>query len=208
MPKRAWLLLLASLLAACGPASDDRGPETDISVSRVLSSQLDPGFARAERVRRFEFPGDHGPHPEYATEWWYFTGNLRDETGRRFGYQLTLFRVGLKPMPPETDSSWRSHQVYMGHLAVSDIDQQAHHSEERFSRAAAGLAGAGGAPLRVWLGPWSLAAAPDSFFPLRLEAAGDDLAIELSLAQGIKPVVLQGDRGLSRKGVQAGNAFL
>jgi predicted secreted hydrolase len=165
----------------------------------------DPGFARALTPRAFEFPTDHGAHPDYATEWWYFTGNLDGDDGRRFGYQLTLFRIGLSPGKPEADSAWRATQMYMGHFAVSDLDTRTHHSSERFARAAAGLAGAEAEPLRVWLGPWSIHAV-GSPFPLRLHASTDDFAIDLTVAAGSKPMVLQGDRGLSRKGPEPGNA--
>jgi predicted secreted hydrolase len=204
---RVILPLVASLLAACGPATE--APDEQAVGTRVdqrMGSVPDPGFARAIEPRAFQFPADHGPHPEYATEWWYFTGNLRSDDGRRLGYQLTLFRVGLKPGMPEADSAWRARQIYMGHLAVSDIEAGRHLSAERFARAAAGLAGARTMPLRVWLGPWSIEGAGVDGFPLRLSAADTDIGIALTLERGERPVVLQGERGLSRKGAAEGNA--
>ncbi len=78
------------------------------------------GFARAEGPRPLAFPADHGPHEDYQTEWWYYTGNLTADTGEHFGYQLTFFRRALAP-PGRTghalDSAWGADQVYMAHLA-------------------------------------------------------------------------------------------
>jgi predicted secreted hydrolase len=93
----------------------------------------------------------------------------------------------------------------MGHLAISDIAGGRHYSAERFARAAAGLAGARVAPFEVWLGPWSLHA-DNSLFPLNVEAQHEDFGLSLQLQSGSKPMVLQGERGLSRKSATLGNA--
>ena len=202
------LTLLAGLLTiACeGPAPDPAASGSGIALSERMAARPDPGFERAIAPRDFRFPTDHGPHETYATEWWYFTGNLSSAEGGRFGYQLTLFRVGLRPGLPTDDSAWRTHQLYMGHLAISDLGQRQHHSAERFSRAAAGLAGAQAEPLRVWLGPWSIHGTPGSTFPLQLRADTDQLSLQLALDAGDKPYVLQGESGLSRKSAAPGNA--
>ena len=144
-------------------------------------------------------------HPEYATEWWYLTGNLQTESGRRFGYQFTLFRVGLRPGEPLKDSAWRTQQIYMGHIAISDAAGARHYSAERFARAAAGLAGVRVAPFEVWLGPWSMRA-NTGLFPLTVSAQNEDIGLSLQLQSGDKPLVLQGERGLSRKSATPGNA--
>ena len=78
------------------------------------------GFARAEHVRPFVFPDDQGPHPEYQTEWWYYTGNLETSTGRHFGYQLTFFRRALTPSVVTRASDWATNQIYFAHFAVTD----------------------------------------------------------------------------------------
>lgn len=205
---RAAILILALLLAACDEPPSSYGEATGtVSVSERMGAPPDPGFRRADRPHVFDFPADHGAHPGYATEWWYITGNLESARGARFGYQFTLFRVGLAPAPPAQDSPWRATQLYMGHFAISDIEGQAHHSSERFSRAALGLAGAETEPLRVWLGSWSLQGDPATgVFPLQLQADTEDFALQLSLQAGSKPRVLQGDQGWSRKGAAPGNA--
>ncbi len=70
-----------------------RGPVVaTLSVAEALSGGRLEGFARAEAPRDFVFPRDHGPHPEFRAEWWYWTGNLRTAEGRHLGFQLTFFR--------------------------------------------------------------------------------------------------------------------
>ena len=200
-------LLLTTLLAACEPGTQAPSPPTaPIAVAQRMAAPPDPGFARALVPRPFVFPDDHGAHPAFATEWWYFTGNLQDDAGRPFGYQLTLFRIGLRPGTAPADSAWRSHQLYMAHLAISDIADRRHHSAERFSRAAAGLAGAHVSPLAVWLGPWSIHSTGERTFPLRLRAQSEGFALDLQIERGPKALVPQGERGLSRKGAAPGNA--
>ncbi|MBV8806103.1 MAG: hypothetical protein JO042_13675, partial [Sinobacteraceae bacterium] len=55
------------------------------------------GFKLAGEPRKFEFPQDHGPHPDFRYEWWYVTGNLDSSSGERFGFELTFFRIALAP---------------------------------------------------------------------------------------------------------------
>ncbi len=177
-----------------------------VSVAEAMGGDT-TGYFRAEAVRSFLFPEDHGPHPGYKTEWWYYTGNLGTEDGRRFGYQLTFFRIALTPpdaVPVARASAWAANQLYMGHFALTDVGGGAFYAFERFSRGAAGLAGAQAAPYRVWLEDWS-AEGPSGAFPMRLRARQDALAIDLTL-RAEKPAVLQGDRGLDRKGPEPGNA--
>jgi predicted secreted hydrolase len=198
-----WPALLTVLLLSACDAPPPAAPA--LRVDEAMGGSPDPGFARALEPRTFRFPQDHAAHPDFATEWWYLTGNLSDENGRRFGYQFTLFRIGLRPGEVVKDSNWRSNQVYMGHLAISDIAAGQHYSAERFARAAAGLAGARAVPFEVWLGPWSLQAGSE-LFPLSLEAQHDGIGLSLQLQPGDKPMVLQGERGLSRKSATPGNA--
>jgi predicted secreted hydrolase len=207
MRLRLLIPLLAWSLYGCSPTpAPSEAESARVSLGTRMAAPPDPGFARAWQPRDFSFPADHGAHPAFATEWWYFTGNLASGDGHRFGYQLTLFRVGLAPGEAVEDSDWRTNQLYMGHLAISDIAARRHHARERFSRAAAGLAGAETAPLRVWLGPWSIRGAPTTLFPLTLSAADPQLGLQLTLEAGDRPMVLQGERGLSRKSAQPGNA--
>ncbi len=121
------------------------------------AGQQDPsGFERAVPGRPIRFPEDHGPHDDFQTEWWYYTGNLTGPAGERFGYQLTFFRRALAPPDQRVTrpSTWAAEQVYLAHFAVTDVAGGRHYGVERISRAAAGLAGAQASPYRVWLDDW------------------------------------------------------
>jgi predicted secreted hydrolase len=163
------------------------------------------GFARALGQVDFRFPRDHGPHPDFQTEWWYYTGNLAAADGRRFGYQLTFFRRALAPGGPERPSDFATNQIYFAHLALTDAAGDRHASFERFSRGAAGLAGATGQPFTVWIENWRAESLSPSGDAVRLTAAQDGLALDLSL-RAAKPIVAHGDAGLSPKSAAPGNA--
>lgn len=201
----AVLILVITGLMYTGGKEDATNGEA--IVSEVMSDQEDiSGYARALEPREFSFPQDHGPHPDFKYEWWYYTGNLETPEGRHFGYQLTFFRIALAPRQIERKSDWATRQLYMAHFALTDVRQKHFYCFERFSRGAAGLAGATVQPFKVWLGDWALTGAEGStVFPLKIAAVQDGVAIELEL-DTIKPVVLQGDNGLSQKGEEAGNA--
>jgi len=174
-------------------------------VAALLGGEDPGGFARATAPREFRFPADHGPHPEFRHEWWYFTGNLRAPGGRRFGYQLTFFRFALLPDPPDRRSRWATNQAYMAHFAVTDAQGNRFHHFERTGRGALGLAGATARPFRVWLDDWSAEGGGSSTLPVRLRADEGGASVDLVLDTA-RPIVPQGDRGLSRKGAAPGNA--
>lgn len=166
----------------------------------------DAGFAKAEAVRSFSFPLDHGPHTRFRSEWWYLTAVLAGEDGREFGIQFTVFRQGIAPVESAQAvaaggaAAWRTGQVYLGHVAVSDVAQRRHLEAERLARGHPSLAGARATPFAVHVEGWRLASVTSAaFWPLRLQAAAADFAIDLTLTGG-KPIVLQGERGFSRKG--------
>ncbi|MCW8858289.1 MAG: carotenoid 1,2-hydratase, partial [Deltaproteobacteria bacterium] len=176
-----------------------------LSVAESLGGETAAGFARAFEPREFQFPRDHGPHPEFKTEWWYYTGNLKSASGRRFGYQLTFFRIALSPQAPSRNSEWATNQVYMAHFALSDPDAGQFHHFERFSRGAQRLAGAEAEPFKVWLENWSATSGTPQSLPMQLSAATGEVSIDLQL-DSAKPIVLQGDAGLSQKSAEPGNA--
>jgi predicted secreted hydrolase len=201
---RLCLLLAACLvLTACEPETPrpDEGPR----VADLLGDADNDGFARALPGRPLVFPADHGPHPDYRAEWWYFTGNLEEAAGRHFGFQLTIFRFAVAGEATPRDSDWASRQIWMGHLAVSDPAGGRFVHRERLSRGALGLAGARAEPLAVWLDDWRIESTGPDFLPLRLVAADEGLRLDLTLTAG-KPRVLQGKDGLSAKGPEPGNA--
>ena len=211
MSRRAavvWTLLVA--LALTGGVLTMRGERrapiaAHLTVAEALSGGDLTGFARAEAPRAFAFPRDHGPHPAFRTEWWYWTGNLAAPDGRRFGFQLTFFRTALTPEAPPRGSAWGAHQVYLAHFAVTDVAGRRFGAWSRTERLALGLAGAEPKPFRVWIDDWEARGEGATGLPVRLRASEGDTAIDLTLESG-KPVVLQGERGLSRKGAEPGNA--
>ena len=173
----------------------------------------DSQFQQALTVRDWQFPRDFGAHEAYQTEWWYYTGNLAADAaadaGREFGFQLTFFRQALKPeSKPQSQlvsnaSQWRGNQIYSAHFTVSDIAERQFYPTERFSRGQVGLAGAKSQPYEVWLEDWSATEiAPGK---VRLQAKTAEVALDLVVEQTLPPV-LQGDRGLSVKGKEPGNA--
>jgi predicted secreted hydrolase len=151
--------------------------------------------------RVFQFPRDHGAHPRYKTEWWYYTGHLRAKDGESFGYQLTFFRAGLKKPAPKARSAWALHTVYFVHLALSDATRKTFIFREKANRGALGLAGAEEGRLKVWIDSWSAQIEGKAH---HLQAQDEGLGLDLILTP-TKPAVLHGDAGFSRKAAQ-GNA--
>ena len=194
----------------------DQQSQTGLSASVVSggpAGQSAPdtsGYQRALAPQPFNFPLDFGPHPEFQTEWWYYTGNLDAMDGRHFGYQLTFFRRALLPPNkiPTRNSDWATSQVYMTHFALTDVAGKQYQAVERLSRGAAGLAGAESEPFQVWLQDWQVTSTGKNSYQLQAQAAGSDgqpFAINLKLAD-LKGPILQGDRGYSRKGPGPGQA--
>ena len=175
------------------------------SVTEFLSGESSDLFSRATEPNNIEFPRDLGSHPDFQTEWWYYTGNLKAEDGRQFGYQFTIFRQALAPESElaESESEWRTSQVWFVHFALSDIENEDFYFFEKFSRGAAGLAGAQAEPYEVWVEDWQVAEQPDG--RVRMQAENDVIGLDLMLAQ-TRPPVLHGQGGLSQKGPTYGNA--
>ena len=177
-------------------------------LAELLSDQGIEGYAKAEEVRQFSFPADHGPHPEYRTEWWYVTGNLDSPSAERFGFELALFRFALTPLSVSENrdpSAWKTQQIFIGHFAVTDVTRQKFHFAERYARASIGLAGARARPFHVWLENWSLGSIDDSSSAWRARASADDIELDVTLTP-LKAPVLNGQRGLSQKADKPGNA--
>jgi predicted secreted hydrolase len=272
MSKTIWYILAVLIVIGLGflywnTSGDEAAIETSVSVAEAMAQGGDQeGYQRVSGPRDFTFPDDHGPHPGYKTEWWYYTGNLFTEDGRQFGYQFTIFRNQLNPpenaaedqnstslqsdsrreplLPaddqdstslrsdslsgppsepqlPDKDSTtfqsdWETNQLYLGHFAISDVENENHVFEERFSRGAAGLAGAEAEPYRIWLEDWEVKNTgtknvDEQYFPVQIKAGMADAesaggaAIDLTVSAS-KPLTLQGDKGYDRKGAKKGNA--
>jgi len=204
---RDWLTgisIIATLNLGVAQERDASQPSSAtgaIGLEQVLGEHGQAGFAVADPTYVPTFPRDHGAHPRFRHEWWYLTGNLWDEQGRRYGYQWTLFRFALRPEAEIQDSAWRGDQLYMGHAALSVAQSQSFYHRERFSRDALDLAGAQAAPLTLWLLDWRLQGqAPTGEPPWQLQVRDKDFALDLQLSPMARERVLQGEQGYSRKG--------
>jgi predicted secreted hydrolase len=195
----AAICLGAALVASGRPANltaPDAPSAPDTPVAPVLP------WREATAGYRFSFPRDHASHPDYKLEWWYYTGNLQTAAGRRFGYQVTFFRVGVD-FAPTNPSRWAVRDLFMTHLAVSDPSGKRYEFDERLSRSGPGLAGAETNRYRVWNEDW-LATLDDQGRHV-IRAATPRMSVDLLLAEG-KPPAINGINGISQKGAKVGNA--
>lgn len=153
------------------------------------------GFAVPVPGRAFDFPADHGAHPDFRVEWWYLTANLTAADGTPYGLQWTLFRSALAPQGEA--EGWGAPQLWMGHAAVTTPD--AHHVAERLARGGIGQAGVTAAPFAAWIDDWYLAG-PD-FDHLCMTASGPDFAYDMALT-AMGPLVFHGEAGFSVKSAE------
>lgn len=202
---RLGVIVALGALAACERAEPPAAPGGGPTGIRFLAEGEGDGFERALRPRPFRFPQDHGSHPGFRTEWWYYTGNLEAADGRHFGFELTFFRLALTATPVRSGSAWAAEQAWMAHFAITDTARDEFHAEERFARGALGLAGAQTDRVRVWVEGWeALFGGPDGA-EIRLRAAASEASLDL-LLRAAKPPVTHGVDGLDAKGPEPGNA--
>lgn len=149
------------------------------------------GFSVPVPGYEFQFPQDHGPHPDFRIEWWYLTANLTGDDGQDYGIQWTLFRSALKPFEQE---GWQSPQIWMGHAAVTTPD--VHYFAERLSRGGIGQAGVQAAPFEAWIDEWHMRG--NDLDVLNLTANGQNFGYDLTL-QAHGPLVFHGEAGYSVK---------
>jgi predicted secreted hydrolase len=204
MTRFLWLFPLLLFLTGCSAPSV---PSAEIRIPDAWNGndQSSSGFRAADGSRPLTFPEDFGAHPEFQTEWWYYTGNLETAQGRHFGFELTIFRVGLLPPAAAlpTDSDWYDRSLYFAHFAVSDVAGERFYAFERYARPGPGLAGAQSQPYRVWIEDWSVSEEADRVY--RLQAAREEIMLDLRLSDEMG-IVLHGEEGYSRKGAGAANA--
>jgi len=150
---------------------------------------------------QYQFPRDHFNHPDFQTEWWYYTGNLRATDGRRFGFELTFFRQGIS-RGKTSESSWDVRDVYLAHLALSDLDGGHFYHTERVNRAGPGLAGIDEKSAKVWNGNWQVLGLGGT---QELRAIASEFALRLEMTSR-KPAVIHGKNGVSQKAEGVGQA--
>lgn len=165
------------------------------ATAHCLAEPAAYSFATPER--KLTFPADHGNHPDFKIEWWYITGHLFNEAQDRFGFESTFFRIATRPGTEKTNSLFNDDQIYMAHMAVSDLKSKQFYHEERFNREGWNAWSKTG-DLDVRNGSWSLKRRPDGV----LELAGSiqsrcSFSLELTPE---KPHVIFGENGVSRKG--------
>lgn len=166
------------------------------AVPPVSFKQALPGYT-------YQFPRDDFSHDAYRIEWWYYTGNLKDEKDSPLGYQLTFFRIALEGADPiDNLSSWKIDHLYFAHMTVSDIHDKKFYFFERINRKGVNNAGAASDQLHVWNENWSLTSKDNSH---HLRAIEKDTGLDLKLTPK-KNRILHGNNGISKKGSDSGNA--
>nr|WP_321403329.1 lipocalin-like domain-containing protein [uncultured Desulfobacter sp.] len=222
MSMRTVVSLLAIFWTAIVLTGCNTPPQSDntVNIAEALSSDAgDDCYEKATRPGIIDFPDDLGAHESFKTEWWYYTGNLKTPEGRHFGFQLTFFRHALdckksvENLPAdlgettEKASAWRTRQLYFAHFAVTDTRNLRFYSAQRMNRGSIGIAGVQTSPFKAWIDDWQAVQvnADSKNIHLTARARAEKIpespvfSIDLTLTRQ-KPIILQGDRGLSRKG--------
>ena len=170
----------------------------------------DDTFSLVTSPQPLPFPRSHGAHPDYKTEWWYFTGHLTDEASETYGFELTFFRVGLSRSKSDgkDKNTWRTGSLLLAHAALTIDSSRRFLFDERIARPHLGIAGFSEDKLRVWIDDWKVEQLADG--SIRVQAAAspdndDTFSFDLTLSSSKAPV-LQGDRGYSVKGANPGDA--
>ncbi|MDO9085959.1 MAG: lipocalin-like domain-containing protein [Anaerolineaceae bacterium] len=194
------IIILVSIFTK--PNTTESSNLTLINIGEEL--EID-NFKKATGPLDLIFPEDLGAHPEYLTEWWYYTGNVFTQDGRHFGYQLTFFRRAITDeVEINRESEWSTNQIYMAHFAITDTKNNNHYVEDQISRGAAGLAGTKIDPwFSIWLKDWEIIQKDKDIF--QLKAMSDIIELNLTLTDK-KGFVFHGNNGLSQKGEEVGNA--
>jgi predicted secreted hydrolase len=152
----------------------------------------------------YEFPRDHFNHPDYRTEWWYYTGNVRARDGHPYGFELVFFRQGADRKSSDNSSAWRVDDIYLAHLALTDIDAGHFRYWKRINRAGPGIAGVSFEDGRVWNGNWQVRWDKASDVQT-LTAIAEGVSFSLRLTPA-KHAVINGENGVSQKAAGAGRA--
>jgi predicted secreted hydrolase len=182
-----WLLVATTLLFLVGATGEPVSAED---------------WKQAVGTWQWSFPRDHGAHPDYRTEWWYFTGNLKDKDGKPYGYQLTFFRQGVALATSRPGNHWSIRDVYLAHFAIVDGTSEKFWYHDQASRSGPGLAGAKIGAMDVWTLAWSAKMTDNTIY---LKARKDEMGLDLELSPR-KSKIFHGNKGLSAKGPNPGQA--
>jgi predicted secreted hydrolase len=172
-----------------------------LAAAFLILNPLAAQYRTAVPGYRFEFPRDYFDHPDFQTEWWYYTGNLKSANGHRYGFELTFFRQAVSRDPSQA-ATWDVKDIYLTHLALSDLESQKFYHSERTNRAGPGISGVSGSSSRIWNGNWQIQwEGADQ----RLQAIDKQFQLHLTL-HSEKPPVIHGENGVSQKSEGAGHA--
>jgi predicted secreted hydrolase len=165
------------------------------------SYEVENPFQPALPGKVYRFPEDHFVHPQFRTEWWYYTGHLETEKGRTYGFELTFFRHRLG-FAEQRKSRWAADTLYFAHFAITDEQGGTFFYAEQVSRPIFEQAGGATDRYHVWIQDWFVQEDHGSH---HLRAKDRRYAIDLRLTPQ-KPPVIHGQDGISRKGTAPGNA--
>jgi predicted secreted hydrolase len=174
-----------------------------LALTFFASTLFGQEFKRALPGRVFSFPQDHFSHPEFKTEWWYYSGHLYSQDKKSYGYQLTFFRTGVTRDTKDHKSKWTIRDLYFAHLAITDESRGKFEYLEKISRGSLGEAGAspyktGEKTFRIWIEDWSIEGKGSGMQNHILKAGDKAFGIELVLTPEINPVI-HGQNGISQK---------
>jgi predicted secreted hydrolase len=172
-----------------------------LAAALIFLQSLAAQYRTALPGYRFEFPRDHFSHPDFQTEWWYYTGNVKSPDGHRFGFELTFFRQAVSRDPAKT-AAWDVKDLYLAHLALSDLDGGKFFHTERTNRSGPGIAGVNEAGARIWNGNWQVHWEGGD---QKLQAIDSSFELHLKL-HSEKPPVIHGENGVSQKAEGPGRA--
>jgi predicted secreted hydrolase len=172
-----------------------------IAAALLILNPLAAQYRSAVPGYRFEFPRDYFDHPDFQTEWWYYTGNLKSSNGHRFGFELTFFRQAVS-RDPANAATWDLRDLYVAHLALSDLNGHKFYHSERINRAGPGIAGVSQSAARIWNGNWQIQWEDSD---QELQAIEKIFQLRLNLHPE-KPPVIHGENGVSQKSEGAGHA--
>jgi predicted secreted hydrolase len=172
-----------------------------LAAALLILNPLAAQYRKAAPGYRFEFPRDYFDHPDFQTEWWYYTGNLKSANGRRYGFELTFFRQAVSRDLAQA-ATWDVKDLYLTHLALSDLDGQKFYHSERINRAGPGIAGVSVSTSSIWNGNWQIQWEGSD---QKLQAVEKQFQLHLVLHPEKSPV-LHGENGFSQKSEGAGHA--
>lgn len=207
---RKWLFISVFFLGVIGAVALFKARAAPANPPKPSFQLALPGYT-------FSFPKDHGAHPDYQTEWWYYTGHLQADDGSKFGYELTFFRYALTDKIPTGRSKWAVRDVDFAHFAITDQTHQKYFFCDRMERANMDLAGAQTGKVlllpRIWIDDWQLQFQGKNGNAQHIQSSGiaqndaNQTRMKINLSQhALTPPIINGINGVSQKGPEAGQA--